>query len=199
MAKSSEREHRSLLRAISAISRAVEARDSYTADHQRKVAELARRIGQGMNLPEHQVDGIRLGGTLHDIGKIAVPSEILTKPLKLSAHEMGLVKTHAVVGFEILGDVDLPWPIADIIHQHHERLNGSGYPNGLSGDSILLEARIVAVADVVDSIAAFRPYRPAFGLRKALDELSENRDRLYDKRVVDACCCVLTKDPMGYA
>ena len=199
MARTSDRERRSLLRAISAISRAVEARDAYTADHQRKVAELARRIGQGMNLSEHQVDGIRLGGTLHDIGKICVPSEILTKPLRLTTHEMGLVMTHAIVGFEILGDIDLPWPIAEIIHQHHECLDGSGYPNGLSGDAILLEARIVAVADVVDSITAFRPHRAALGLHPALDELCKNRGTLYDKRVVDACNTVLTKDPMGYA
>lgn len=191
-------EPRPLLQALSAIARAIEARDAYTADHQRKVADLARRIAQAMGLPPGRVEGVRLTATLHDIGKIAIPTAVLTKPTKLNIHEMGLIRTHAEIGHGILKDVQLPWPIAEALLQHHERLDGSGYPRGLAGDSIILEARIVAVADVFDSIASHRPYRASLGREAALGELRANRGSLYDADVVDACRNVLACDSLGY-
>lgn len=191
-------ETRPLLQALSAIARAIEARDAYTADHQRKVADLARRIAQRMGLPQQRIEGVRLGATLHDIGKIGIPSALLTKPTQLNVHELGLIRTHPEIGHRILEGVQLPWPIAEVLLQHHERLNGSGYPKGLRDEAIILEARIVAVADVFDSMASHRPYRVSLGFDSALRELHDCRNRLYDPDVVDACLEVLERDALGY-
>ncbi|MEE9913776.1 MAG: PAS domain S-box protein [Deltaproteobacteria bacterium] len=166
---------------------ALEARDPYTAGHQLRVADLARAIGAEMGLSPEQLDGIRMGGSIHDIGKIAVPSEILTKPAKLTEIEFALMKEHARRGFEILKEVESPWPLAQIAYQHHERMDGKGYPRQLAGDEILIEARILGVADVVESMASHRPYRPALGLDAALNEIIKNRGILYDPAAVDAC------------
>jgi PAS domain S-box-containing protein len=172
---------------IQAMSLTVEVRDPYTSGHQRRVADLARAIAQEMGLAQDRVDGIRMSGAIHDIGKISIPSEILTKPIKLSPLEYSLIKNHPGVGYNILKDIDFPWPIAEITLQHHERINGSGYPNGLSGPEMLLEAKILAVADVVEAIASHRPYRPAYEIGVALDEISSNKGILYEPEVVDAC------------
>lgn len=181
---------------IQALAATAEARDPYTAGHQRRVADLSRAIAQKMGLPQDQVDGVRMAGSIHDLGKIYVPSEILNKPGKIRANEFELVKSHPEVGYEILKTITFPWPVAEIEIQHHERLDGSGYPKGLKGDEILLEARIVAVADVVESMSSHRPYRPALGIEKALEEIKSGRGTVYDERVVDACLSVFNED--GY-
>ncbi len=165
----------------------LEFRDPYTAGHQRRVSELSRAIAEEMGLTESQIEGISLAGLIHDIGKISVPSEILGKPVKLTKTEFALIKSHPQVAYDILKDVEFPWPIADAILQHHERMDGSGYPGALKGDQILTEAKILAVADVVEAMSSHRPYRPALGIEKALNEILENRGRLYDSEVVDAC------------
>jgi len=173
---------------IHALASAVEMRDPYTAGHQREVTRLACAIANEMGLPEEQIEGIRMAGLIHDIGKINVPAEILSKPGTLNGLEFGLIKTHPQVGSDILnGTIEFPWPIAQIVLQHHERMDGSGYPVGLSGEEILLEARILGVADVVEAMASHRPYRPALSINKALEEISQNRGVLYDPAVVDAC------------
>ncbi|MBI5005803.1 MAG: PAS domain S-box protein [Nitrosomonadales bacterium] len=176
---------------IHTVSMAVELRDPYTAGHQRRVAELASAIAAVMGLDDECIKGIRLGATIHDIGKIGIPAEVLSKPSRLTAIELQIVREHAAMGFEILKDVRFPWPVAEIAHQHHERMDGSGYPRGLKGDAICLEARIVAVADVVESMATHRPYRAALGVQAAMDEISAHRGTLYDAQVVDACRQVL--------
>lgn len=140
-----------------------------------------------MGLDDNRTHGLRLGAMIHDIGKIGVPAEILSRPSKLSATEHQLVREHAVMGYNIVKDIQFPWPIAEIAHQHHERMDGSGYPNGLKCEEILLEARIVAVADVLESMASHRPYRPALGIQAAMDEIQKHRGILYDANVVDAC------------
>ncbi|MBN2040257.1 MAG: PAS domain S-box protein [Spirochaetes bacterium] len=172
---------------INAMVATVEVRDPYTAGHQQRVADLARAIAQEMGLPENEIDGIRMAGTLHDLGKVNIPAEILSKPGKLSDIEFSLIKMHPRVAYDILKEIDFPWPIADIVHQHHERIDGSGYPQGLKGKEILLSGRILTVADVVESIASHRPYRPALGIDKALEEINVKRGIYYDSEVVDAC------------
>lgn len=172
---------------IQALARVVEWRDPYTAGHQQRVAELASAIGSEMGLPKDLVDGIRMAGFVHDIGKIAVPSDILNKPGRLSEGEFSLIKEHPKVGYDILKDIDFPWHIAQSVLFHHERMDGSGYPQGLSGDEILLEARILAVADVVEAMSSHRPYRPALGIDDALKKIQENKGISYDPQVVDAC------------
>ena len=172
---------------IQAMAQTVEVRDPYTAGHQRRVADLARAIATKMGLTVDQIDGIRMAGAIHDIGKISIPAEILSKPGVLTPIEFSLIKTHSQIGYEILKDIEFPWDIAKMVLQHHERMDGSGYPNGLSGEEILLEARIIAVADVVEAMASHRPYRPAVGMDKALDEISSKSGRIYDPTVVDAC------------
>ncbi|MBN1663733.1 MAG: HD domain-containing protein [Deltaproteobacteria bacterium] len=172
---------------VRAMAATVETRDPYTAGHQYRVAHLAQAIAAEMNLDEEQIEGIRIAALIHDIGKIAVPAEILTKPGKLTPLEYNLVKTHAQSGYDILKDIEFPWPVAETVFQHHERLDGSGYPQGLESESIILQARILAVADVVESIASHRPYRPALGIEAAIEEIYKNRTILYDKDVVDAC------------
>ncbi len=208
----------SLAGTIQAISHTVESRDPYTAGHQRRVSNLARSIAQEMGMSRDTIDIIRMAGAIHDIGKISVPAEILSKPGKLSDNEfnimkdhsqtgydilrdvaqparpgkmtdieMNLIRVHPQSGYDILKDVELPYPIAEIVLQHHERLDGSGYPRGLRGDEIILEARIISVADVVEAIASHRPYRPALGIDAALEEIQKNKSILYDERVVEAC------------
>ena len=172
---------------VEAIAALYEKRDPYTAGHQRRVAQLACAIARKMGLPDEQIYGIRIIGVVHDIGKIAVPGDILSKPGKLSAEEFNIVKTHPQVAYEVLRNLEFPWPVAETILQHHERLDGSGYPNGISGEAIILEARILCVADVVESMVSHRPYRPALGKKKALNEILENKGILYDPAVADTC------------
>jgi putative nucleotidyltransferase with HDIG domain len=162
-------------------------KDPYTSGHQQRVSDLARAIATEMGLSADRQDFIRTASTIHDIGKIAIPTEILSNPTKLTALEFNLIKTHPQSGYDILKDIDFPWPVADIVLQHHERMDGSGYPQGLKEDDILLEARILAIADVVEAIAFHRPYRPAMGINLALEEISRNKGILYDAEAVDAC------------
>ncbi len=166
---------------------AVEARDPYTAGHQIRSAALADTIAAEMGLSQEKIEGIRIAGSIHDIGKLSIPAEILAKPTKLSKSEFLLIKEHARHGYEILKEVESPWALAEIVYQHHERMDGSGYPRKLKGNEILMEARIMAVADVVESMASYRPYRPALGIDVALNEIEKNRGVLYDDAVVDAC------------
>ncbi len=172
---------------IEAVARMVEKRDPYTAGHQQRVSELAAAIAGEMGLGQREVEGIRLGALIHDIGKISIPAEILSRPGRLVPVEFEIVKTHAEIGYDIIKDVHFPWPIADMVRQHHERLDGSGYPLGLKGDQIAQEARILAVADVVEAMASHRPYRPGLGVEAALAEIEQGRDRLYCAQAVDAC------------
>lgn len=171
---------------LQAVSNMVEQRDPYTAGHERRVGIIAADIAREMSWPEEKCNELQLIGLVHDIGKIGVPAEILTKPGRLTSVEYDLVKEHVVKGYEILKDVKFPLPIAEIIYQHHERMDGSGYPRGLQGKDILPEARILAVADVLESMASYRPYRPALGTAAALKEITDHRDILYDASVVDA-------------
>jgi PAS domain S-box-containing protein/putative nucleotidyltransferase with HDIG domain len=166
---------------------AVETRDPYTAGHQIRSANLARAIATEMGLPHEKIDGIRVAGSIHDIGKLSIPAEILSKPTRLTELEFSLIKEHSQKGYEMLKDVESPWPLAEIVYQHHERMNGSGYPRNLKGNDILMEARIMAVADVVEAMASHRPYRPAIGLNAALAEIEKNRGTHYDNTVADAC------------
>jgi PAS domain S-box-containing protein len=182
-----ERIRKALGATVQAMAMTVEARDPYTAGHQHRVSDLARAIATEMDLPSHQIDGVRMASMIHDIGKISVPAEILSKPTKLSEIEFSLIKIHSQSGYDILKDIDFPWPIARIVLEHHERRDGSGYPNGLTGDKLLMESRILAVADVVESMSSHRPYRASLGLDPALKEITVNRGVLYDPEVVDAC------------
>jgi PAS domain S-box-containing protein/putative nucleotidyltransferase with HDIG domain len=179
---------------IQVTSTIVEARDPYTAGHQRRVTDLARSIATEMGLKKDQIEGIRTAGVIHDIGKIVVPAEILSKPSRLTDAEFDIIKTHPQVAHEILKEIDFPWPIAQIVLQHHERMNGSGYPLGIPGPEILVEARVLAVADVVEAMATHRPYRPALGIDKALEEISKGSGQLYDSEVVDACLKIFTEN-----
>ncbi len=173
--------------AIDALASAIELRDPYTAGHQERVTRLASAIAIEMGLSEERIEGIQIAGLIHDIGKLYVPAEILSKPAKLNELEYSMIKMHCQVGFTILSKIDFPWPIAKIVHQHHEAVNGSGYPQALTGKDILLEARILCVADVVEAMSSHRPYRPALGVQAALDEIVQKRGILYDREVVDAC------------
>jgi len=178
---------------IHAISLTVETRDPYTAGHQQRVSKLAHSISLEMDLPDDHVEAIRVAGLLHDLGKIAVPAEILSKPGKLTDLEFSLMKIHPQAGYDILKDIDFPWPLSKVVLQHHERLDGSGYPQGLKGkDGILTEARILAVADVFEAMASHRPYRPALGKEMALKELIKGKGTLYDPEAVDACIKVIS-------
>jgi HD-GYP domain-containing protein (c-di-GMP phosphodiesterase class II) len=172
---------------IQAISMTVEKRDPYTSGHQQRVADLTKAIAQELKLPADQIESIYMAAAIHDIGKISLPAEILVKPIQLSNIEISLIQAHAQAGYDILKGIEFPWPIADIVLQHHERMNGSGYPQGLAGDKILFEARIIGVADVVETMASHRPYRPSIGTDKALEEIAKNRGVLYDPLAVDAC------------
>lgn len=172
---------------VRAIAYTIETRDPYTAGHQRRVTKLACTIGEEMGLSKDRIEGLRMSGELHDIGKIHVPAEILSKPGQISEAEYTIIKTHSQVGHDILKTIEFPWPVAKIVLQHHERINGSGYPLGLTGKDILLEAKILAVADVIEAMATHRPYRPALSIEDALKEISKNKGKLYDAKVVDAC------------
>jgi putative nucleotidyltransferase with HDIG domain len=189
-----EESRRNLLRlnksmedAIQAVAATIEKRDPYTAGHQRRVAQLAERLATALGLPEDTIHGIRLTASIHDIGKIHVPAEILSFPGHLPDIEFALIRQHPLVGYEILKNVDFPWPVAEMVYQHHEHLDGSGYPRGLAGEQILLGARIITVADVVEAIALYRPYRPGLGIDVALEEIERHRGSHYDPAVVDAC------------
>jgi HD-GYP domain-containing protein (c-di-GMP phosphodiesterase class II) len=183
---------------IHTIALAVEPKDSYTSGHQRRTADITCAIAADMSLPEEQIRGIRMAGLIHDVGKIAMPSEILSKPSRLSDIEFALIKTHSLVGYDILKGINFPWPVAEIAYQHHERMDGSGYPRGLKGEEIHLGARIIAVADVVEAMASHRTYRPALGTDKALEEIQRNRGVLYDPEVADACLRVFREVSFGF-
>jgi PAS domain S-box-containing protein/putative nucleotidyltransferase with HDIG domain len=196
--KSVESLKRTLDGTVDALSTTLEMRDPYTAGHQKRVALIACKIAEEMGLSKDQIEGIRVMGFLHDIGKIVVPAEILSKPGKINEYEFHIIKAHSQVGYDILKGIELPWPVATATIQHHERLDGSGYPQGLKGDQIILEARILAVADVLEAMASHRPYRPALGLDKALDELSQKKGTVYDTNVVDACLSLFVDKEFRY-
>jgi len=165
----------------------VEARDPYTSGHQKRVADLAVAIASEMKLPDERVEGIRMAGLIHDLGKIQIPAEILSKPGKLSELEYEIIKTHPQTGFDLLKEIEFPWPIAEMVRQHHEKMDGSGYPQGLKGDEIMPEARILAVADTVEAMSSHRPYRPALGIEKALAQIKKDKGTLFDPKAVNAC------------
>lgn len=172
---------------VKTMSKIIETRDPYTAGHEDQVAKISCKIAKEMELPENQIEAINVAATLHDIGKISIPSEILTKPGRLNDLEMEIIKTHCQVAYDILKNIEFPYPVAEIIFQHHERMNGSGYPQGLMGDGILLEARIIGAADVIDAMTSHRPYRPALGIDAAIEEIVKYKGIVYDQSVVDAC------------
>jgi putative nucleotidyltransferase with HDIG domain len=178
---------------VNALASTVEMKDQYTAGHQPRVTKLACAIAEEMGLSTEQIEGIRMAASIHDIGKIMVPAEILNKPGPLSEIQYEMIKMHPRAGYDILKGLKLPWPLADIILQHHERQDGSGYPQGLSGEEIMVEARILSVANVVEAMNAHRPYRPAYDIKEALAEISQNRGTFYDAAVVDACLRLFTE------
>lgn len=182
-----EQLHQALEGTIQAMALTIEIRDPYTAGHQRRVSRLSCAMAREIGMPENQIEGLRVAGDIHDIGKIYVPAEILSKPGQITAIEYGIIKTHPQVGYDILKTIKFPWPVALIVLQHHERLDGSGYPLGLSGNNILKEARILSVADIVEAMSSHRPYRPAQGIDKALEEIIQNKGVFYDTDAVEAC------------
>lgn len=177
-----------------ALAATIERRDPYTAGHQRRVSQLAGAIARKMGLPPENISGLQIAAVVHDIGKIIVPADILNKPGSLTRIEFSLIKQHARAGSDILQTIEFPWPVARIILQHHERINGSGYPSGLHGKDLLLEAKIIAVSDVAEAMASHRPYRPSLGTAKALEEISRNSGILYDPDVAKACVEIFAKD-----
>jgi PAS domain S-box-containing protein/putative nucleotidyltransferase with HDIG domain len=183
----------SLIATVSTLASTVEMKDPYTAGHQRRVTTLACAIAEEMGLTEEQFDGLRMAGLIHDIGKINVPAEILNKSGRISDTEFNIIKIHPQAGYNLLREIEFPWPVAQIVLQHHERLDGSGYPQGLRGEEIMLEARILAVADVVEAMASHRPYRPAHSIAVALEKIAKNRGIIYDPEVVDTCARVFTE------
>ncbi len=184
---------KALYETIDAITLMSEIKDPYTSGHQKKVALLASAISEEIGLTRDIIDGIYVSGLLHDVGKISVPNDILAKPGQLNEGEFIIVKNHPVVSYDILKNIEFPWSIADIVSQHHEKMDGSGYPGGIKGINIRIEARILAVADVVEAMTAHRPYRPALGIKRAIDEIMDNKSRLYDSRIVEACIAVIEK------
>ncbi|MGA8140536.1 MAG: HD-GYP domain-containing protein [Desulfobaccales bacterium] len=176
----------------------IETRDPYTAGHQRRVVQLACAIAQELGFSQSRIEGLRVMGFLHDIGKTAIPSEILAKPGKLSEYEFNIIKTHPQIAYDILKEIEFPWPVAKVVLQHHERLDGSGYPAGLSGPDIVMEAAILSVADVTEAITSHRPYRPALGLDKALDEISQDKGILYDQKVVNVCLTLFKENSFDF-
>jgi PAS domain S-box-containing protein len=191
--KSMQQLRQNLAGTIQAMARTVESRDAYTAGHQRRTTNIARAIAYEMGLSKQTIDGIRMAGVVHDLGKISIPAEILSKPGVLSDSEFSLIKQHPQAGFEILKGIDFKWPVADIVLQHHERMNGSGYPYGLQGNDILLEARIIGVADVIEAMASHRPYRPALGIDDAFEEITMNSGTVYDPDVVGTAVDLFTR------
>jgi len=188
-----ERLNLALQGTVAALANTVEIKDPYTAGHQRRVAQLTCAMARELGWSADRIEGIQVLCFLHDMGKIAVPAEILNKPGKISPNEFSLIKVHSQVGYDILKDIAFPWPVALGVLQHHERLDGSGYPSGLTAEEITPEAKILAVADVVEAMVSHRPYRPALGIEKALDEITQNRGNLYDPDAVDACIRLLTE------
>ncbi len=178
---------RAMYGTIEAITKTVETRDPYTAGHQKKVADIAKEIAKDMGLSRDIIESVNLAGQIHDLGKIAIPSEILNKPGRINEIEFSLIKTHSAIGYEIMKNIDFPWPIADIVLQHHEKLDGTGYPNGLKGEEILIQARIIAVADVLEAMASHRPYRAALGMDAAFGELQKNSGTHFEPEVVISC------------
>ena len=176
---------------IDAMAYTVEVRDPYTAGHQKRVSHLARLVATEMEMSDFQIDSIRLAASIHDIGKTAVPSEILSKPRELIHPEFELIKIHSTIGYEILKNIDFPWPISDIVYQHHEKINGSGYPLGLRNDDIMLEAQILCVADIVEAMTNHRPYRPALGMETAINEILEQKGKTLNSEVCESCIRVL--------
>lgn len=185
--KSRDSLHANLEETVKSLASAEEKRDPYTAGHQTRVDRLACAIARELELPEKQIEGLHFAALLHDIGKIALPSEFLSKPTVLSSQEHEIIKCHAENGYDILKNIHFPWPVAEIVHQHHELLDGSGYPKGLKGEDILFEAKILTVADVVEAMSSHRPYRPSLGIEASLDEIRTGRGIKYDEAVVDAC------------
>ena len=185
--KSLEKVQRTLAGTVSALASTLETRDPYTSGHQRGVASLAAALAQEMGFTPEAVEGMHVTGSLHDIGKIAIPAEILSKPGKINSMEFNLVKGHSQVGHDILKAIEFPWPVAQAVLQHHERLDGSGYPLGIKDKEIIPEARVLMVADVVEAMASHRPYRPSLGITRALKEIVRNQGTLYDPEVVEAC------------
>jgi len=196
---SARRYKRALEGTIHAIAMVAEMRDPYTAGHERRVAKLSQSIACEMSFSCDQVEGVYLSATIHDIGKIAIPAEILAKPCALSEIEFNLMKTHPRVGYDILKSVEFPWPVAEVLVQHHERMDGSGYPQKLKGEEISMSSRIVAVADVVEGMSNHRPYRPALGIEKALEEISGSRGIKYDPDVVDICIHLFEKKDFKFS
>ena len=190
---------KSLQDLVQVIASTVDMRDPYTAGHQRHVSELGVAIGKKMGLPEGSLMGIRLAGLIHDLGKMGIPLEILTKPGRLNDLEVALIREHPKVAYNALKGLTAPWPLADIVVQHHERIDGTGYPHGLSGESILLEARILAVADVVEAMSAMRPYREGLGIQAALGEIRKNAGSKYDPQVVDACVALFDSGEFAWS
>jgi len=189
--------HKALNDIINILASIVEARDPYTSGHQKRVASLAIAISEELGLDKDRIEAIGIATLIHDIGKINIPASILARPGKLSKIEYDMIKTHPQLGYDMISGVEFPWPIADIILQHHERNDGSGYPKGLKDKDIILEAKILAVADVVEAMASYRPYRPPLGMDKALKEIKQGRGKLYDPKVVDACTKLITKKKGG--
>jgi hypothetical protein len=196
-AESQESLRASLEQTIQVIAETVDRRDPYTAGHQRRVADLCGRIAVQLGMTDDRIHGLRLAAAIHDLGKIGIPSEILSWPGRLTPSQFNLLKEHVQFGYDIIKDVKFPWPIATIILQHHERLDGSGYPNSIKADQILMESRILAVADVVEAMSSHRPYRPSRGVDTALEEIQANSNGLYDATVVDACVHLFRNE--GYA
>jgi HD-GYP domain-containing protein (c-di-GMP phosphodiesterase class II) len=192
-----QRLQKSLLQTVEVIASIVELRDPYTAGHQARVAELARMIALQMGLSTEEIQVIHLAGLMHDLGKISIPAEMLSKPAKLNEIEYSLIKMHPQAAYDILKRVDFSWPIAQMVLQHHERMDGTGYPQGLKGEQILLGARILAVADVVEAMSSHRPYRPGLGVDVALDEIIRLRGKHFDPQAVDACVALFREQ--GYA
>ncbi|PLA74641.1 hypothetical protein CYQ88_04840 [Hydrogenovibrio sp. SC-1] len=188
----------SLEQTIQLIGYTTEERDPYTAGHQRRVADLCSKIATELGLSPDRIHGLYLAASIHDLGKIGIPAEILSKPRTLSEMEFGLIKEHVIIGFNILKDVDFPWPIAQIILQHHERIDGSGYPKGLKNDAILLESKILAVADVVEAMTSHRPYRGALGIEAALREITAQSGITLDAPIVDACLRIFNEQHYSF-
>ncbi|MCF7794661.1 MAG: response regulator [Candidatus Cloacimonetes bacterium] len=197
--KSAQKLQKLLEDLVNGLVSAIEMRDPYTAGHQRKVAELACAIGRKMNLSEDRVNGLRIASLVHDIGKIQIPAEILSKPGKLSDVEYEIMKSHAQAGYEILKGIDFPWPIAQTVLQHHVRMEGISYPDNIEYDEIILESKILSVADVVEAMSSHRPYRPARKIEDVLDEIRDNRGSKYDAEVVDACIKVFKEDNFSFS
>ncbi len=187
-----------LLGFINALSKIVELRDFYTASHQRRVARLARAVGREMSLPEEQIIAITVAGLLHDVGKACVPTSILNKSGQLTNAELFMLRSHPEFGYDILKEIDLEWPVADIVLQHHERLDGSGYPRGLTGNQIKFETQLLSVADVVEAMSAHRPYRPSLGLERAMGEIRDKSGTLFNPEVVSACLKVCQDSAHGF-